>query len=697
MKNISPLPCFLLSGFILLLPENVIAAETLPAKHEQAAVLSVKVNPSGNYAVEITCGDQKIQSPAEGLWSIATGWIEDQPSDWIHVEPTEKFETGGWTILSGEANVGGGTMTFRDSYREENGMIQCVRRFEYSGEKPLEQATLSARWIVPGERQQTFLPGTVYYGNPSGEKNTPDNVPVYHGRAGEFAIFEEHRYPMPFAALEKNDGKGAAALHTIPTRVLRGKNQDQWWSMGVKAFEEHSELILMSGPIGYNGKHNIAKAVQRGWLKYPEATMTILPGTVIEKTFYLDCWPIVSRGRCFQRPVERSIELFRPFYADDLPEFQSIVKKKYHFAKSRWIEGEQEGKHYAGFNMYPSSHASRIVMGWCGQAAAPGFALQKLLSIVADDEKEKERILSMIQRSLNHLSGTAFNENGFAVIYRTDNGTWEGFNDYVSMGQAMYNFANAIESGRSIEKLDTRKWENFLDKAADIQARRILKTDWRPRSTAEGFLIAPLVAASRLFENDEYMKAARKAGDHYIERHLSMQEPYWGGTLDANCEDKEGAVAAFQGFLSLYEASGEEKYLDAAKHACDVFLSYLNVWDIELPPGRLSDHAFKTRGWTAVSVQNQHLDVYGVLLAPELMRLAKILNHPTYAKLPEVMFRTCGQLIDPLGSQGEQIQQTNFAQRGDMTDVLKLRGGYSESWTVFWITAHFLNAAARWE
>ena len=26
-----------------------------------------------------------------------------------------------------------------------------------------------------------------------------------------------------------------------------------------------------------------------------------------------------------------------------------------------------------------------------------------------------------------------------------------------------------------------------------------------------------------------------------------------------------------------------------------------------------------------------------------------------------------------------------------------LRGGYAESWTVFWITAHFLNAAARFE
>ena len=30
-----------------------------------------------------------------------------------------------------------------------------------------------------------------------------------------------------------------------------------------------------------------------------------------------------------------------------------------------------------------------------------------------------------------------------------------------------------------------------------------------------------------------------------------------------------------------------------------------------------------------------------------------------------------------------------------MSDVRKLRGGYSEKWTVFWLTAHFLNAAAQ--
>ena len=66
-------------------------------------------------------------------------------------------------------------------------------------------------------------------------------------------------------------------------------------------------------------------------------------------------------------------------------------------------------------------------------------------------------------------------------------------------------------------------------------------------------------------------------------------------------------------------------------------------------------------------------------------------------RLALVMYRSCGQLIDPFGSHGEQPQHTNYAQRGDVSDIFALRGGYVETWTVFWITAHFLNAAARFQ
>lgn len=111
----------------------------------------------------------------------------------------------------------------------------------------------------------------------------------------------------------------------------------------------------------------------------------------------------------------------------------------------------------------------------------------------------------------------------------------------------------------------------------------------------------------------------------------------------------------------------------------------------------MADHAFKSRGWTGVSAQNQHLDVYGVIMTPSIFNLGLLTDDQSLMKLALLMYRSCGQMIDPFGSQGEQLQHTNFAQHGDMTDVYQFRGGYSESWSVFWITAHFLHAAAQFK
>lgn len=147
--------------------------------------------------------------------------------------------------------------------------------------------------------------------------------------------------------------------------------------------------------------------------------------------------------------------------------------------------------------------------------------------------------------------------------------------------------------------------------------------------------------------------------------------------------------------MALYEQLGEEEYLLKAKHAMDVCLSYVAVWRIPLPAGRLADYNFKTEGWSVVSPQNQHLDVYAVAYAPEIYKMGIYLKDNRLKKLSELMYRSCFQLIDEYGSQGEQVNHTNFAQYGDMSNVYRLRGGYSDKWTVFWITAHFLTGAAK--
>lgn len=633
-------------------------------------------------------GNKLLTTPEEGLWSIATEWQQDWMGGWKHARPEKMEQSGEWMIVSGKMVFPQGTLLLRDAYREEDGKVRCRRRYEWQGKDTLPHVNLSVRFRLKGERMQAFMPGILYYGNKNGAKVNPNVIPVYSGTPGEFAVFEDHRFPMPFAMLENAAEKYVAALHTTPSPVRGAVLDDQWWSMGVEAGDGYTDFVLYSGPIGYNRKHGVAKALQFSSMPYTQTYIDMEPGRVIEKEFCLELYEIEREGTGFQRPLYTSLDLYKPYDAESFADYHTIVKEKFRFAKNRWIDF---GKGMEGFNMYDLSQGKSIVMGWCGQADSPGYALQLLEKELGDKD-----IPSMIQRSMDFLSTYPVDaETGMFPVGFNGKEFYGG--DPVSCGQAMYNFAKAIVQARKTKRFKIGKWETFLRKCCDGQSRRILKGDWNPHSTAEAFLIAPLAIASDLFGETAYRQAAEKAAKTFAERHLKMNGCYWGGTLDATCEDKEGAWAAFQGFLELYELEHTDEYLQWAKHAMDVCLSYVVVWDIPLPAGRMADYHFRTTGWTVVSPQNQHIDVYGVLFAPEVYKMGIYLKDDRLKKLAKVMYRSCFQLTNAYGAQGEQLQQTNFAQHGDMSNVHKLRGGYSEGWTVFWITAHFLNAAAKFK
>lgn len=639
----------------------------------------------------VSCKDGlAMAAPREGLWSVATNWADGWPSDWVHARPTELERVDRWTIARGTLALPSGDLQVRDAYRVEDGVVRGIRRWTWTGKEPLPKCTLSVRWHVPGAvNAKPMLPGIVVYGNPAGEKTGNHAVAVHRGEPGDKTFFEEHRFSAPWASLEwEQDGRfKAAALHTLPSPAFGANQNDQWWTLGVISGEDGAELACLSGPTAANHRNSVTKALQTKFLDYPDTWLNLRPGAVIEKTFYVELIPQTVQGSGFRTPLRTAMRLHPLRSVEDLPTYREILREKYRFALSRFRDRERD----PGFEMYPDHiPGTQYVMGWCGQADSAAYAMLALEQRIGD-----AKMGGYGTRALDWLATSPINPNGFLLNYNADNGRWSA-QDPVSQGQAMESFARAIRLGRK-QGRRTELWEAFLKQACAVHAGRILQPSWKPVNTAEAFFISPLCQASELFAEPSFKAAAVKAGEYYAQRHLTMAEPYWGGTLDANCEDKEGAWAAFQGFLALYEMTREPRYLGWAEHAMDVTLSYTVLWDIDLPAGRLRDHGLKTRGWTVVSAQNQHLDVFGVVYTPEIWRMGQYLKRPDLQRLAVLMYRTCGQLIDPYASQGEQVQQTNFAQHGDMSNVFRLRGGYSESWTVFWITAHFLNAAAEFE
>jgi hypothetical protein len=572
-----------------------------------------------------------------------------------------------------------------------DGLIEVRRRWEWLGTDPLEQVTLSVKMRVTLTRSRPFLPGVSYYNNPAGQSVAKDPIPVIGEAPGGKGFYEEHRFPMPVAAIEgERDGTTViAGLHSLPCPIRYGQVKDQWWSLGLERLaDDQVELALLSGAVATNGRTGVIKGAQHHVVDYPDAWCTLLPKAVVEKIFYVQPPSPTQRGRGFQQIVHASLRLFDKPSTEGFAPYREILERKFIDTQNRWREGDG----YAGIDAFPGEDRPWIDLGWAGQSEAAAFAW-----LVLGDRFQIKDAKSMAQKSVDFICTAPFRDEGFAVRYvYGDPGNWEEATNPLSQAQTMYNLLNALEAARWESDLELAGWERFLMRACDLHTRRILQQDWHPVSTSEGFLIAPLARASRLLGTDAHLQAARKAADHYRARHQSMDEPYWGGTLDARCEDKEAAWACMQGFLAMYEATRESVYLEACRHAADVVLSYMMVWDVPLPPGRLSDHAFRTRGWTSVSVQNMHLDIYGVLCAPAFWRLGDHTDQETYKTIARLLTVPCGQLTDPWGKAGEQIQQTTYTQYfHDCADVKDLRGDYAEDWTVYWVTAHFLTAAAE--
>ena len=202
-----------------------------------------------------------------------------------------------------------------------------------------------------------------------------------------------------------------------------------------------------------------------------------------------------------------------------------------------------------------------------------------------------------------------------------------------------------------------------------------------------------LVMGYRYFGEKKYLVAAKRTVD-YLERNIISKSDYFSSTLDANCEDKEAAIAAVTATYYLAKVTrGKEQhhYIDLCRQAAYFALSWYYLWDIPYAQGQmLGDLGLKTRGWGNVSVENNCADVFVFELAHIVDWLGRTCGEPRFTRMNEIIYSSLNQLLPVEGRLcGIAVEgyYPEFIQSTDWDYGKNGRGFYNNYFAPGWATA----------
>ena len=157
-----------------------------------------------------------------------------------------------------------------------------------------------------------------------------------------------------------------------------------------------------------------------------------------------------------------------------------------------------------------------------------------------------------------------------------------------------------------------------------------------------------LVMAYKYFGDKRFLKAARLSVD-YLEQNIISKSDYFSSTLDANCEDKEAAISAVTAtyYLAMVSKKQERaRYIALCQKAAYFALSWYYLWDVPFAQGQmLGDLGLKSRGWSNVSVENNHIDVFVFELPHIVEWLAQQTGEQRFQQIHDVICSSLNQLL----------------------------------------------------
>ena len=155
----------------------------------------------------------------------------------------------------------------------------------------------------------------------------------------------------------------------------------------------------------------------------------------------------------------------------------------------------------------------------------------------------------------------------------------------------------------------------------------------------------------------KYKQAAIRAGE-YVWENWTSKGLFVGGTSDnPNITDKEAGMLSLEAYLSLYEATGENKWLEHAKVAADYTESWIWIWNLPMPVDACDAQLHWKKGVPTIGLQGINargpggVDEYMDWSAPSYAKLYLYTKDQHYLDVARILLHATKSMVALPGRQ----------------------------------------------